>query len=131
MNRLLDFSLLSSNSFKHSFLKSKFTKKKFLETKKKINFRRLPTAQIISNPDSLGVKQIVFFLFLLAASKFEPLSDDNEMLRKTADLLNSVINLSLCPETFTESYASKRQSFKRESSNQLRCKFVSIHIEKS
>ena len=39
MNRLHDFSLLSSNSFLHPFLKSKFTKKKYL-TSKIFHFRR-------------------------------------------------------------------------------------------
>ena len=39
MNRLHDFSLLSSNSFLHPFLKSKFTKKNSL-IPKKFHFRR-------------------------------------------------------------------------------------------
>ena len=39
MNRLHDFSLLSSNSFLHPSLKSKFTKKNSL-TSKKFHFRK-------------------------------------------------------------------------------------------
>ena len=43
--------LLSSNSFLHPFLKSKFTKKKFLDTKK-IHFRRPTAWELIKNKGS-------------------------------------------------------------------------------
>ena len=42
--------------------------------------------------------------FCRAASQFQPLSNDAEMLEKTAALLNAVFNLSLNPKTFDEPY---------------------------